>query len=865
MHRHLPVFLVLLVWAGAARAHGLLIPTDKSLPPLALLNHKVSITIEDQAAVTRVEQTFRNNTPRVLEATYVFPVPHGASVNKFVMWVNGKPAKAELVEADKALQIYTDIVRRAQDPGLLEYLGDSLVRMRVFPIPANGDQKVAVTYTSVADREGKLVAYVYPMKADGRSTATLDGFSLQATIKSQHGIQNVYSPTHAIALKRTNDKEVSLTFDRKQAVVGKDFQLLYSLGGKDLGLTTLAHRPLAAENGYFLMLIAPQLKMAKAHKVPRDLVLVLDTSGSMQGQKIEQARKALKFCLGNLGPKDRFALIHFATTVNKYRDALTEATAEHLGQARKWVDELEANGGTNISDALDTALAFRGRDEGRNFTVAFFTDGLPTVGVCDPEAILKTTLAKNTANTRIFTFGVGDDVNATLLDRLAYKTRARPTYVRPQEDIEVKVSSLWTKISHPVLTNLKLETLSGVRLSETYPPQLPDLFHGSQLVVLGRYAGKGPSALKLTGFVGKEKKEFVYELTFPEKTGGEKEFVEQLWARRKVGYLLDQIRANGPKKELVGEVTSLAKRYGITTPYTSFLLVPDGVPLKGRQPPQMPNVGFGGLAGLGGFGGQFGGQFGNLGAQFGIAGGGQRAGLGGFGGGAGLGVGGVGQPRALGGLGGFGGGLGGGFGQFGQFGVGAGQFGYGAMPAVPVKGGTATPGRSALDLARVLRQAGWDGKHLAAPPGSTGKPDAESARRQQLYRQALAALATGQQEALQSGKLGVDLSVELTRLRNLTQLGVRDQRKVGDSVFQRIAGVWIDTAFKDKAPALVVKAQGDAYFRILKRYPKAKDVFLLGNRVVWATPGGITLVIDTTAGKDKLDAKEIDKLFTVKR
>ena len=147
--------------------------------------------------------------------------------------------------------------------------------------------------------------------------------------------------------------------------------------------------------------------------------------------------------------------------------------------------------------------------------------------------------------------------------------------MRPEEDIEAKVSGLYSKISHPVLANLKLTTGDNVTLSEIYPPELPDLFHGQQLIVLGRYTGKGQAAIKLTGTVGKEDEEFVYETTFPDKTGESKEFVEHLWARRKVGYMLDQIRANGEKKELVDEVVALAKRYGITTPYTSYLIVPD--------------------------------------------------------------------------------------------------------------------------------------------------------------------------------------------------------------------------------------------------------------------------------------------------
>src|SRR2546421_83985 len=221
MPRLLLVLTVLLAGTGAARAHGLLIPEDRNLPPLAMLNHKVSIAIDDQVAVTKVEQTFRNHTPRVLEATYVFPVPKGASVNKFTMLVDGKEVKGEMVEAQKARDIYNSIVRRTQDPGLLEYIGSNLFRMKVFPVPANGDQKVTLSYTSVAQRESGLVEYVYPLKTDGKATQTLEELTISADIESQHGVQNVYSPTHSVSLKRRNDKEVTVTFDKKQGLLDR--------------------------------------------------------------------------------------------------------------------------------------------------------------------------------------------------------------------------------------------------------------------------------------------------------------------------------------------------------------------------------------------------------------------------------------------------------------------------------------------------------------------------------------------------------------------------------------------------------------------------------------------------------------------
>jgi Ca-activated chloride channel family protein len=818
MRRCLPV-LALLAAVSPARAHGLLIPEEKSLPPLAMLSHKVRITIEDQVAVTRVEQTFRNHTDRALEATYVFPVPKGASVNQFTMWVDGKETRGELVEAAKARDIYTSIVRRTQDPGLLEYLGNNLLRMRVFPVPAKGDQKVALSFTAVAPREGGVVEYVYPLKTDGKATATLQDFSITATIKSQHPVANVYSPTHAVTLKRASDHEVAVSFDRNQGLLDKDFQLFYATSDKDVGLTALAHRPAAGENGYFTLLVTPKVEIPKEYQIPRDMVLVLDTSGSMRGPKMDQARKALKYVLDNLAGTDRFALLNFATTVNRYRDALLDATPEQLGEARKWVDALEATGGTAINDALAAALDLRTKDEGRTFTVVFFTDGQPTIGETNPEKILQNFAAKNTANTRVFTFGVGDDVNATMLDQLAEQTRALSTYVRPAEDIEAKVSGLFAKISNPVLTNLKLATTGDVRLSEIYPPQLPDLFHGSQLVVLGRYSGKGPAAVTLTGQVGMQSREFVYEFTFPEKTGDDRNFVEHLWARRKVGYMLDQIRANGEKKELVDEVVALAKKYGITTPYTSYLIVPDSaVPVAAPGRPALPQVGFtpaGAAAGAG------------------------------FGGGS-------------------------------------------APPALAAPGGGGAP-RPVATFARDVNRApgelaqsrgAYADKELAAakdgkgsgggrfaggPADGTYRMLQEAGEKKAAFDRAKEALGRRRVDEVQAGKLGVDLSVQTQNLRNQARLELTAVRNVGGRNCLEVGGVWVDEGFTAKTPTLVVKAQSDAYFRILERRPEVKDVYRLGNYVVWVAPSGTALVVDTTEGKEKLTDDEIDRLFAARK
>ena len=803
MRRSLAAFMLVLLAAGSSQARGLLIPVEKQLPPLALLDYKVNVAIDDQVAVTRVEQTFRNHTDRQLEATYIFPVPKGASVRKFSMWVDGKEVPGELVEADKARKIYTDIVQRTLDPGLLEYMDHNLLKLRVFPIPPRGDQKIALSYTSVVPAESGLIQYIYPLRTDAKAVSTLEKFALNVSLKSQHPLQNIYSPTHGITVTRPNDRQAVIGFEKDQAVLDKDFILYYTAGGKDVGLTTIAHRPTAGADGFVMLLVSPRSELSKEQQVPRDMVFVLDTSGSMRGKRMDQARKALKYCLTNLTSKDRFGLMNFATTVNQYTATLLPAAPEQVEQARKWVDMLEATGGTAINDALAAALAMRTSDTGRPFTIVFFTDGRPTIGETDAEKILKNVTAKNSTNTRIFTFGVGDDVNATFLDALAEQSRAVSTFVRESEDIEAKVSGLYAKISNPVLTDLKLVVGPDVKLSEVYPPQLPDLFHGTQLVVLGRYHGHGHAAVKLTGNVGKEAKEFVYEVSFPDKAVEDKSFVEDLWARRKVGYLLDEIRRNGQKKELVDEVVTLAKRYGITTPYTSYLVVPD--------------------------------------APVPVAGGAFR--------------GGINRPVPVNGA----------------------ALPAGLAPAPGAKGGglrveafarqmqkekgelQGSRGRfqdkNLKDLEEEETKSG-DGKKAKATAEARGQKRAFDDAREFLLRRKL--------DEVQAGQLGVDLSVQTNNLRTQSRLTQNAQQRVQNRNVLEVGGVWIDEGFEAKTPIVTVKAMSPAYFRILERHPAVRDVFRLGNYVVWIAPSGTALVIDTQAGSQEMSDADIDRLFTAK-
>jgi Ca-activated chloride channel homolog len=789
MRRMLAVMTVLIVSAGAARANGIVIPEDKTVPPLGMLSHHVSVTIQDQVAVTDVEQVFRNNTPQALEAIYIFPVPRGASIRQFSTWINGKEITGELLEADKARKIYTEIVSRTMDPALLEYIGNNLLRVKLHAIPPMSDQKIKLSFTSIATSDHGMVEYVYPLKTDGRALKTLEKFSLTVQLKAQHAIQNIYSPTHNITLARPNDKEATVKFEKDQAILDKDFQLYYTASNKDVGLTAMTHRPDPQNPGYFMLLAAPRVELSKEQVIPRDMVFVLDTSGSMKGKRMTQARNALKYCLNQLNAKDRFALIDFSTGVRLYKRDLLDASPTNVGEALKWVEKLQASGGTAIDAALAKALSLRTEDESRPFTVVFFTDGEPTVGETNPEAILKNVSQRNTASTRIFTFGVlgTDDVNITLLDRLADTTRGVSTYVRDTEDIEVKVSSLYAKISNPVLSNLKLTVSKGVELNEIYPPNLPDLFHGTQLVVLGRYEGDGPATIKLTGNVGKEVKEFVYDLKFPAKTGDDRPFVEDLWARRKVGYLLDQIRVNGDKKELVDEVISLAKRYGITTPYTSYLIVTDSP-----------------VVGMGGFGG------------FAETPAGLKAG-----GGAG------------------------------------GQMKVNDFAKNLGGDGKLAEQRRQLEAERLQKDAAG-----AGPAGAPAAGRAKAAQGQlQQLDETKKAMDKKDLSTLQSGTLACDISSYNYTLRNGSQVCQTAVRRANARNCLEVGGVWVDDGYTTKMETVTVKAMSTAYFRLLEKQPKMREVFSLGNHIVWVTPSGKALVIDTNDGVSTLEDNAIEALF----
>lgn len=565
-----------LFFAVMAFADGMLILEplvryEKRLLPLSVPQyasvkyHRVNVKIADGIASTSIDQVFKNETDQDLEGTYIFPLPEDSAISDFSMTINGKNISGEILEKDKARQIYEDIVRRMKDPGLLEYSGRNMFKARVYPVPKHGETRMQLVYHQTVKYDAGMYEYVYPLNTEKFSPKPLEEVTVSVDLKSNAPLKTLYSPTHDID-KKIEKYSARCSFEAKDTKPDKDFILYYTVSEKDIGLNLICSKK-HGENGYFAMLLSPG--QIDGRRIDKNIVFVLDTSGSMAGQKLDQAKEALSFCIKNLGKGDRFNVLSFATGITTFKDTLVESSPENIPQALDFIKEFNARGGTNINDALLSAASmFKNAD--RPCMIVFLTDGQPTIGETDLKTILKNISEANRGKSRIFVFGVGDDVNTHLLDKLAQDNKGVSDYVTQGENIEVKLSSFYGKISDPVLSNISINC-SGIKLKDIYPMTLPDLFKGCQLILFGRYSGSGASEIILKGDVNGIEKQFVFEGTFPEENskGG---FVPRLWATRKIGYLISEIRLKGENKELTDEVIALSKEFGIMTPYTSFLV-----------------------------------------------------------------------------------------------------------------------------------------------------------------------------------------------------------------------------------------------------------------------------------------------------
>lgn len=580
-----------------ARADGMLIPREPIYPAFSVVYHRVDVKIDRQVATTDIDQAFRAHwwrgpiplreersiyppppprpiPVRPIEATYLFPLYDNIALSKFSMFVGGEELPHRVLPKEEAQRIYNDIVRVRQDPALLEWVGTRMIQARVYPIQPNEDKRIRVAYQEILKASGGVVKYVYPLKTEKMSARPLEEVSIHIEIRSPQPIRSVYSPTHPVTVRREGDHQAFVSYRERNVRPDQDLVLYYTVSEKDLGLDLLTYNDRRGD-GYFLLLAAPKAELRRGEGQPKDVVFVLDTSGSMAGDgKIEQAKAAMQFCVNNLDARDRFNIIAFSTEVRPWRSGLQPATRENVRDAEEFTAQFKAQGGTNIHESLRTALEMLNQTDTLRLPVLIFmTDGLPTVGETNNERILAMVKDLNRRRARIFDFGVGYDVNTHFLDRLAEQNNGYAENVLPKEDIEVKVSDFYAKVSTPLLMNVRIDW-GKADVYDLYPHEMPDVFKGSQLIVLGRYRTREDdvrTTLRLSGEVNGRRETFTYDVTFPRSAFAD-DFIPRLWATRKIGYLEDEVRLRGPNREVIEEIIRLSKEHGILTEYTSFLV-----------------------------------------------------------------------------------------------------------------------------------------------------------------------------------------------------------------------------------------------------------------------------------------------------
>lgn len=573
--RFLFIFIfVLIVGIVPSLAQGVILPNVDTDPATLSIDYlRVNTTIDNQIARTEIDMQFTNNGDRLAEGTYVFPLPAEAAVDQLVMYIDGVAIEAKILEAGEARQIYNEIVRRLADPALLEYVGTNAIQANVFPIPPHESRRIEIAYTEVLRVENGLVHYSVPMHNAGNEARSIKSMSYSVEVKGSDEISNIYSPSHRIAISRDGDNSFKAGYEGANVVPQSDFSLYYGIANNDISVNLLTYRESANEDGFFMLLVQPPTHIEESQILPKDVIIVLDQSGSMEGDKWTQAVEASKYVLDNLNPNDRFNVIPFSTGWRIYSNGLTPAS-EAQG-AMNWIDTLYAEGGTDINGSLSAALDMVDGD--RQTTILFMTDGLATEGITETDAILANLNEKAPQKTRIFSFGVGDDVDTFLLDAIVRDFDGTGSYVRPNERIEEEVASLFNKISSPVLNDV-IFGINGVVAELMYPKTTTDLFAGEQLIIVGRFRGSSDEAtVNVTGLYNDIPETYTFvDQKFPANAGGEA-FIPRLWATRRIGDLLNTIRLNGESQELIDSVVDLSIRYGIITPYTSFLITEDDI------------------------------------------------------------------------------------------------------------------------------------------------------------------------------------------------------------------------------------------------------------------------------------------------
>ena len=557
-------------YPSRAHAGGLLIADGGLGGVLEIKQQDVSVVINNGIAVTEIKQVFLNTENRIVEALYTFPVPNGASVSNFSMIINGQEMIGEVVEKQRARQIYESYKVTKRDPGLLEQVDYKTFELRVFPIQPKAEQHIKIVYYQQLDFDHNNATYVYPLATNTRGMIhekTTGRFSMTLDVKSEIPITKVFSPSHPqdFVINSHNDKYSRANLEVTGGDLSRDVVVAFDTERPRTGIDVLANKE-GNEDGYFFLTMTAG-KELEEYGAGMDYVFVVDISGSMADQgKLRLATGVVDAFVNELGNEDRFEVMTFNNSPTLHFKELRSANDESKQSAREFLNDQRAVGGTILGPAVTTAYKYKQED--RPLNVVLLSDGMTQQ---NEQAELIALISKAPASTRVFCVGIGNEVNRPLLKQLSERAGGLAAFVSLQDDFKRQSQAFRRKLMRPVATNVRI-LFDGVETYDAMPGELPDLFYGAPLRMIGRYKQGGPTRVTVSGEVMGRPFEQTVEIPLP-KSNDENPEIERMWAYCRVQQLMNELREYGNNADKEKEIVRLCEGYSIVSEYASFIVL----------------------------------------------------------------------------------------------------------------------------------------------------------------------------------------------------------------------------------------------------------------------------------------------------
>lgn len=566
---------------------------------LSLDEMTLDIDINNQFATVRLRQIFANPLGDVTEGRYVFALPASASLSEFAVWDGQTRIPGVILEKRRAQDLYESLRQQAIDPGLVQQETDdtstTAFTVKVVPIPAFGYKRLEMAYTQSLPVDGLQSRFSFPLRPSEYGRQRARHVRINLRLRSQVPIIEFHQEGSQLALtiERQTPNEVLAHVEAEEIEFTEDFAFVYAMGVESSQLDFLTHRapervrpwelrdPASAQadsDGYFQAIATfNQARLKPGQSVtppPRSLVFMLDTSLSMQWEKLERAYEALESFLRGLTPQDRFNLILFNDDVQRLGDKPLGADAASIEQALALVRQSYLSGGTNLVAALDAAIEAANQFDRRPVSLVMITDGHPTLGTTLARRIVQHVTQKQAGRVRLYIFAIGADVNAALLQELARISRGYYEAVRPTDDIRFSLRQFWSKVGAEPITDLTLKPGQKDAIHSVYPDATGTAYDQTQFAFIGRYRRPRRNLeLTLDGEYGAGKLKLTRKVDLPEQQTAN-EHLARLWARARVDAVLREIELEGESAERIEEIIRLSRRFNFVTPYTAFLAAP---------------------------------------------------------------------------------------------------------------------------------------------------------------------------------------------------------------------------------------------------------------------------------------------------